>query len=66
VRGKPPPSLNTKCGDAGVYNRLEQKQVAVWIGLRNHADHAEFDQYTADDVRRMLDGVTEFLARHLA
>ena len=59
-------SLTTKIADAGVMTRLEQKQAAVWIVLRNHADHAEFDKYTADDVRRMLDGVTDFLAKHLA
>jgi hypothetical protein len=27
-------SLNTKCADGGVYNRLVQKKINVWIGVR--------------------------------
>jgi len=58
-------SLNAKCADQAVYNRLKQKQIQVWIGIRNHADHAEFGEYTNDDVTRMLAGVQEFLTEHI-
>ena len=58
-------SLNSKCARAGVYNQLTQKKVQVWTGVRNHADHGEFDEYSDSDVREMLAGVTDFLAAHL-
>lgn len=58
-------SQNTKLGDASVYNRLMQKRVAVWIAVRNHADHGQFSEYTEADVRQMLSGVTELLSAHL-
>jgi hypothetical protein len=59
-------ALNQKCADAALYNRLVQKGVQVWIDIRNHADHAEFDQYTDRDVEDMLRGVGVFLAERLA
>jgi hypothetical protein len=58
-------SLNSKCAQAGVYNRLTQKKIQVWTGVRNHADHGEFDEYSASDVGEMLAGVTDFLSTHL-
>lgn len=58
-------SLSAKCADRAVYNRLKQKQIQVWIGIRNHADHGEFGEYTNDDVTRMLAGVQEFLTEHI-
>ena len=58
-------SLNSKCAQAGLYNRLTQKKLQVWTDVRNHADHGEFDQYTESDVRAMLAGVTDFLGTHL-
>jgi hypothetical protein len=58
-------SLNSKLAQAGIYNRLTQKKVQVWAGIRNHADHGEFDEYSESDVREMLAGVTDFLGAHL-
>jgi hypothetical protein len=55
-------SLNHKCADAGVYNRLIQKKIQVWIDVRNSADHGQFDEYTAQDVEEMLKGVNQFLS----
>jgi len=58
-------SLNNKLASKGVYNRLVQKRLQVWVGVRNHADHGEFDEYSEDDVREMVRGVREFLAAHI-
>jgi hypothetical protein len=56
--------LNDKCAKTGVYNALTQKQVRVWIEVRNNADHGNFNEYTEADVRNMLQGVTNFLAQY--
>jgi hypothetical protein len=58
-------SLNAKLADASVYTRLVQKKVAVWTDVRNHADHAQFAEYSESDVNEMLKGVTEFLSVYL-
>jgi hypothetical protein len=58
-------SLNNKCASGGVYNRLAQKRLQVWIGVRNHSDHGEFDEYSVEDVREMVRGVGDFLAAQL-
>ncbi|MGI8996488.1 MAG: HEPN domain-containing protein [Pyrinomonadaceae bacterium] len=58
-------SLNKKLADAQVYNRLMQKKVQVWNDIRNNADHAKFSEYSKDDVKEMLKGVTDFLAQYL-
>lgn len=58
-------SLNQKCADAGIYNRLVQKKVQVWIEVRNNADHGGFGEYSEEDVDDMIQGVSQFLGDYL-
>ncbi len=53
-----------KDGTANVYSSLDSKMVTVWGGMRNDAAHkpGDFDR-SADDVRRMIEGTREFVAR---
>ena len=55
-------ALNSKLADKDVYNRLRQKQVSVWIEVRNNADHGHFDKLTETDVADLIKGVRNFLA----
>ena len=55
-------ALNSKIGGRGVYNRLRQKQVSVWIEVRDNADHGHFDKLTETDVADLIRGVQNFLA----
>jgi len=68
--GKPRPkkveTMNTELAKAGVYLKTDQKMVTGWYGLRTDAAHGHYDRYSAEQVRLMLDGVTNFLARHPA
>ncbi len=43
-------ALNTKLADNKVYNRLTQKQIQAWKGVRDSADHGKFDEYKSEDV----------------
>ncbi|MCY4620886.1 MAG: hypothetical protein OXD34_03470 [bacterium] len=54
-------SLNNKIADKGVYDRLRQKQVSFWIGVRNAADHGNFDELTDTDVADLIKGVGSLL-----
>ena len=58
-------SLNDKCANGGVYNRLMQKKIKVWIDIRNKADHGQFNEYSEKDVQEMLKGVRDFLTGYL-
>jgi hypothetical protein len=58
-------TLNNKLADVNVYTRMVQKQVKVWIDLRNHADHSRFEQYSNQEVTDMMRGVENLLANHL-
>ncbi|HOX96437.1 MAG TPA: hypothetical protein PLI45_03610 [Candidatus Woesebacteria bacterium] len=58
-------SLNTKLADKEIYNRLMQKQIQAWKAIRDSADHGKFDEYKAEDVKSMLEGVQRFLAENL-
>jgi hypothetical protein len=45
------------------YEKLDQKNVTAWLDLRNKAAHAKYSEYNADQVRSMMAGVREFIAR---
>lgn len=58
-------ALNSRLAEKGVYSNLVRKQVAVWGDIRNKADHAEWTEFGAADVRDMYTGVTRFMAERL-
>jgi len=58
-------ALDAKLADAEVYSRLVQKRVRVWMDVRNHADHGEFEKITEADVRDMHDGVSSLLSSEM-
>ncbi len=58
-------ALNNKLGDKDVYDRLRQKQVAVWTEVRDNADHGHFDRVKEGDVADLIKGVRGFLADYL-
>lgn len=58
-------ALNNRLADKGVYSNLVRKQVGVWADVRNKADHGEWTEFTAADVRAMYTGVTGFMAERL-
>jgi hypothetical protein len=59
-------SLTSKLVAKGVFNRLVQKNLNVWIEVRNSADHGKFAEYSETDVRGMHSGVQAFLAQHVS
>jgi len=65
VSGKPKKAdaMNAELRASGVYNKLDQKNVTAWLDLRNKAAHAQYDEYTSEQVETMLSGVREFVAR---
>ena len=59
-------SLNSDLAKQGAYIKLDQKNVTAWLGLRNHAAHGHYSEYTKDQVELFLQGVQDFVTRHPA
>jgi hypothetical protein len=66
--GKPKKAdtINADLVKAGVYNKLVQKQITAWLGLRNDAAHGHYDQYDAGQVAALIRDVRDFMVRHPA
>ena len=58
-------ALNNKLAAKKVYNRLRQKQVSVWIDVRNAADHGRLNDVTEENAAELITGVEKFLADEL-
>lgn len=63
--GKPKKAdkLNGELAVQSVYGKLDLKNVTAWLDLRNKAAHGKYTEYNIDQVKNMLSGVTEFIAR---
>jgi hypothetical protein len=55
--------LNGDLAKAQVYTKLDQKNVTAWLGLRNNAAHGKYGDYNREQVKLMLQGVSEFISR---
>lgn len=59
-------TINADLVKAGVYNKLEQKNVTAWLGLRNDAAHGNYAAYDKAQVQLFIVGIREFLVRNPA
>lgn len=66
--GKPKKAdlLNSELHKAGTYSNLEQKSVTAWLSLRNDAAHGNYSKYVDQQVRLLVSGIRDFVARHAA
>lgn len=58
--------MNSDLAKAGVFNKIVQKQITSYAGIRNSAAHGKSSEFTADDVKLMISGITQFLVTYLA
>ena len=63
LRPKKADAMNADLARAKVYSGIDQKAVTGWLAIRNAAAHGEYDKYSGDQVRLMLDSVVSFLSR---
>ena len=55
--------VNADLCKAGVYNKIDQKNVTYLLGIRNNAAHGEFDEYDSKQVELMIAAISEFIGR---
>jgi hypothetical protein len=65
VAGKPVKAdkLNADLAKANVYTVLDQKNVTAWLDLRNKAAHGNYAEYNNDQVKLLVAGIGNFIAR---
>jgi len=59
-------SLNQKLFQKPVYGKPQMRQISIWQAIRDSADHGKFEDYNAESVKNMLEGVRNFLASQLS
>jgi hypothetical protein len=59
-------TINADLAKQGVYGKNDQQQITAWAGIRNDAAHANYDKYTAEQVRLMVQGIRHFLSSFAA
>lgn len=63
ARAKKAEQMNSDLAAAGVYSKLDQKNVTAWLDLRNKAAHGHYAGYEAAQVRLLVAGVRDFITR---
>lgn len=57
--------MNADLAKAEVYNKIKQKQVTTYAGIRNSAAHGKWNEFNAEEVKQMIEWVTRFSEEHL-
>ena len=55
--------LNIELARKGVYNKIAQKEITSFLGIRNSAAHGHYSDYDQQQVTQMLNGVTSFISK---
>lgn len=65
IAGKPVKAdkLNADLTKAGIYTILDQKNITAWLDLRNKAAHGNYSEYNIDQVKLLIGGIRDFIAR---
>ena len=55
--------LNADLVKAGIYSKIDQKNITAWLGLRNSAAHGKYDDYSNEQVVLLSQALNDFMAR---
>jgi hypothetical protein len=59
-------TMNSQLTKAGVYNKLQQKQITVIADIRNSAAHGKPELFSETDVKNMIRDIESFLLNYVA
>ncbi len=55
-------AINDSLKNEGIYAQPRWRMVQAWLDIGNAAAHGKTDDFTEQDVTKMIEGITEFLA----
>jgi hypothetical protein len=58
--------MNADLAKASAFGKIKQKQVTACTGIRNAAAHGEYSKYDENQVRQMIVGIRDFIAKYPA
>lgn len=56
-------TINADIVKVGGYSKLDQKNVAAWLGLRNDAAHGNYAAYDKNQVKLLIASIRDFIVR---
>ena len=59
-------TMNGQLAKAGVYNKLQQKQITAIADIRNNAAHGKPELFSEPDVKNMIRDIESFLLNYVA
>ena len=59
-------TMNSQLAKAGVYNKLQQKQITAIADIRNSAAHGKPELFSEQDVQNMIRDIESFLLNYMA
>lgn len=65
-RPKKAETMNADLVKVGAYNKIEQKSVSAWLGIRNDAAHGNYGNYDRAQVEALVRDVQSFMSRNPA
>jgi hypothetical protein len=63
IHPKKAETLNSDLAGKGAITKVDQKNVTAWLALRNKAAHAEYDEYSREQVALFIDSIRDFITR---
>ncbi|EPF0083668.1 hypothetical protein ACSN2W_004595 [Vibrio parahaemolyticus] len=59
-------TMNSQLAKAGIYNKLQQKQITAIADIRNSAAHGKPELFSEQDVKNMIRDIESFLINYVA
>ncbi|EJB1758246.1 TPA: DUF4145 domain-containing protein [Vibrio parahaemolyticus] len=59
-------TMNSQLTKAGIYSKLQQKQITAIADIRNSAAHGKPELFSEQDVKNMIRDIEAFLINHVA
>jgi len=66
IRHKKASEMNQDLYKNKAYNKIDFQNILSWLAIRNDAAHANFNNYTKEQVTDMISGIKEFISRNPA
>jgi len=58
--------MNSELTKNKVFNKIQEKQVTAWLGIRNSSAHGHFGDYDENQVKSLIQGIIDFIIKHPA
>jgi len=53
--------INDDLKSKEIYTQIKWREIQFWLDIGNKSAHGEFNAFTDDDVKNMLNGVEKFI-----